>query len=450
MCSPTRAALLTGLNSHLAGFGTVAHVDPGFPGYTSELPDNAATLAEILRDHGYATLMVGKWHLAKDSDCNAAGAQHSWPCQRGFDRFYGILDAFTNLHQPHRLVEDNHVVEVDRYPDGYYLTDDLTDRAIAMVRERKVSNPAKPFFLYFPHCAVHAPLHAKPDDIARYRGRYDQGWDQLREERFARQRELGVVDEHAACASQHRAGSRGAGLGRSDRPGARALRAPYGGLCGHGRSGRPIGWTPRRRARRDRRARQHPLLLHLGQRGLTRGRSRRHILLLRASAARRRCRRRLCAPRPHRRPADHAALPAWLGDGGQHAVPLVQDQHARGRPFRAVRRLVARRLRRSRHAAPAVRARDRRAPDRARSRRARAAVDAPWCAARTDRRDEPGSCAARARRREQPLRAALRVPGPPRLLSRRLGSGDGAPAVHAVPRRGVGAVPPRGRPDRAR
>ena len=203
MCSPTRAALLTGLNSHLAGFGTVAHVDPGFPGYTSELPDNAATLAEILRDNGYATLMVGKWHLAKDSDCNAAGAQHSWPCQRGFDRFYGILDAFTNLHQPHRLVEDNHVVEVDRYPDGYYLTDDLTDRAIAMVRERKVSNPAKPFFLYFPQCAVHAPLHAKPDDIAKYRGRYDQGWDQLREERFACQRELGVVDEHTRLAPRN-------------------------------------------------------------------------------------------------------------------------------------------------------------------------------------------------------------------------------------------------------
>ena len=97
MCSPTRASLLTGLNPHAAGFGTVAHTDPGFPGYAMELPDDAATMAEILRDHGYATLMVGKWHLAKDSDCSAAGPQHSWPCQRGFDRFYGFLDA---LHQP--------------------------------------------------------------------------------------------------------------------------------------------------------------------------------------------------------------------------------------------------------------------------------------------------------------------------------------------------------------
>jgi len=95
MCSPTRAALLTGCNPHAAGFGTVAHVDAGFPGYAMELGPDVATIAELLRDQGYSTLMVGKWHLAKDSDCSAAGPQHSWPCQRGFDRFYGILDAFT-------------------------------------------------------------------------------------------------------------------------------------------------------------------------------------------------------------------------------------------------------------------------------------------------------------------------------------------------------------------
>jgi arylsulfatase len=203
MCSPTRSALLTGLNSHRAGVGTVAHVDPGYPGYAEELTDDAATLAEILRAEGYATLMVGKWHLAKDSDCNAAGNQHSWPCQRGFDRFYGILDAFTNLHHPHRIVEDNHLVEVDRYPDGYYFTDDLTDHAISMIRERKASNPAKPFFLYFAHGAVHAPLHAKAEDAAKYRGRYDEGWDRLRDERFARQQELGIVDADTRLAPRN-------------------------------------------------------------------------------------------------------------------------------------------------------------------------------------------------------------------------------------------------------
>ncbi|MEI7591612.1 MAG: arylsulfatase [Actinomycetes bacterium] len=193
MCSPSRASLLTGVNHHLAGFGTVAHADPGFPGYAMELPTNTVTMAEVLRDVGYATMMVGKWHLAKDSDCSASGPQHSWPCQRGFENFYGFLDAFTNLHEPHRLTHDNHAIEVDEYPDGYYLTDDLTDRAISMIRERKASNPEQPFLLYFAHGAVHAPLHAVADDIERYRGRYDQGWDELRRARHARQIEIGVM-----------------------------------------------------------------------------------------------------------------------------------------------------------------------------------------------------------------------------------------------------------------
>ncbi|MBJ7282992.1 MAG: sulfatase-like hydrolase/transferase, partial [Acidimicrobiia bacterium] len=191
MCSPTRASLLTGLSPHRAGFGSVAHFDPGFPGYAMELPPQVDTLAEQLRDRGYATLMVGKWHLCKDSDASAAGPQHSWPIQRGFDRFYGFLDAFTNLHQPHRLTQDNSTVEIDEYPEGYYLTDDLTTRSISMIRERKSSNPEQPFFLYFAHGAVHAPLHAKAEDIERYKDRYTEGWDSLREERFARQKALG-------------------------------------------------------------------------------------------------------------------------------------------------------------------------------------------------------------------------------------------------------------------
>src|SRR4029450_8646051 len=102
-------------------------------------------MAELLRDHGYATLMVGKWHLTKDSDLSDAGPRHSWPCQRGFDRYYGVLDAFTNLHHPHRRVEDNHTVEIDDSPEAYYVTDDLTDKAIAFIRHAKASNPRQPF-----------------------------------------------------------------------------------------------------------------------------------------------------------------------------------------------------------------------------------------------------------------------------------------------------------------
>jgi arylsulfatase len=200
MCSPSRAALLTGLEPHSAGVGTVAHSDPGFPGYAMEIADDVATLPEILRGHGYSTLMVGKWHLAKDSHTSDAGPRHAWPLQKGFERYYGFLDGFTNFHHPHRLVEDNHGVEVDQYPDGYYLTDDLTDRAIAMIRSSKACNPRKPFFCYFAHGAVHAPLQAKADDIDKYADRYQEGWDAVRETRYRRQVELGVLPEGTALA----------------------------------------------------------------------------------------------------------------------------------------------------------------------------------------------------------------------------------------------------------
>ena len=193
MCSPTRASLLTGLNCHAAGMGHIAQDDPGFPGYRAEIADNVATAAEVLRGAGYATLMVGKWHLCRDTDMSGGGPNRSWPCQRGFDRYYGILEAFTNLHQPHRLVEDNHVVEIDRYPDGYFLTDDLTEKAIRMIRERSASRPGQPFFLYMAHPAAHAPLVAKPVDIDRYRDTYAAGWDAIRVARHARQLELGII-----------------------------------------------------------------------------------------------------------------------------------------------------------------------------------------------------------------------------------------------------------------
>lgn len=202
MCSPTRAALLTGLEPHRAGIGYVAHADAGFPGYAMELTDQVPTLPELLRDDGYQTLMVGKWHLTKDSDQNDAGNRSSWPLQKGFDRYYGFLDAFTNLHQPHRLFEDNHAIDIDEYPDDYYLTDDLTRRAVSMIKESKASDPTKPFFLYFAHGAVHAPLHAKEPDIERHADRYREGWNVIRERRFQRQIELGVVPSDVALSDR--------------------------------------------------------------------------------------------------------------------------------------------------------------------------------------------------------------------------------------------------------
>jgi arylsulfatase len=194
LCSPTRAALLTGVNPHRAGVGFLANEDHGFPGYGARLVAEVSTAAEIFRANGYATFAVGKWHLTPRSETSAAGDRSSWPLQRGFDRYFGYQGGLTNWHHPHLLYEDNHVVEVDRYPDGYYLADDLTSRASRMIRDLRSVSASKPFFLYLAHGAVHAPLQAKDDDLARHRGRYDLGWTHLREERYARQIHLGVTD----------------------------------------------------------------------------------------------------------------------------------------------------------------------------------------------------------------------------------------------------------------
>ncbi|MCJ0903694.1 arylsulfatase [Rhodococcus sp. ARC_M6] len=203
MCSPTRAALLTGRNAHAAGVGYVAHADPGFPSLAMELGDDVPTLAETLRDAGYATMAVGKWHLCKDNDDHDGAPMQSWPLQRGFERFYGFLGGMTDLHNPPAILRGNEQVSPDEYPPGYYFTDDITDEAIRMLKSVKASDPTKPAFLYVAHGAVHAPLHAKPVDIEKYRGTYSQGWDALRESRFAKQLHLGVIRDGTRLAPRN-------------------------------------------------------------------------------------------------------------------------------------------------------------------------------------------------------------------------------------------------------
>ncbi len=192
LCSPARAALLTGLNPHRVGYSFVANADPGFPGYGMQIGDDIPTLAETLHDAGYATYAVGKWHLTRDSASNAADDRRGWPLQKGFDRYYGVLEGLTSLFHPHQLVRDNSPLDIDTFPPGYYYTDDITDQAIAMVTSLRAHDADKPFLLYLAHHAVHGPLQAKPEDIARHRGRYDEGWDRLREDRFARQLAAGL------------------------------------------------------------------------------------------------------------------------------------------------------------------------------------------------------------------------------------------------------------------
>ncbi|MFE3291329.1 arylsulfatase [Rhodococcus sp. NPDC059234] len=195
LCSPSRAALLTGLNPHRAGYGFVANADPGYPGLRLELAEDVLTLPEILRGNGYATYAVGKWHLVRDADMRPGATRASWPTQRGFDRYYGSLEGLNSFYYPNQLVSDNSVVDVDEYPENYYLTDDLTDKAVGYLKDLRAHEPDKPFFLYFAHVAMHGPLQAKPSDIAKYRGRYAEGWDVLRESRFAAQLAQGLFPE---------------------------------------------------------------------------------------------------------------------------------------------------------------------------------------------------------------------------------------------------------------
>lgn len=192
LCSPTRASLLTGLNHHEAGYGFVANGDPGVPNRRAAFPADCVTLPEVLRDNGYATYAVGKWHLAPENEMHDAASREMWPCQLGFDRFYGFLEAFTTQHHPHRLIRDNSPINTDQYPPGYYLTDDLTDEAVKMIHSTRSNDPDQPFFLYFAHAAMHGPLQAKAEDIARFADQYQEGWDAVRARRFARQLDLGL------------------------------------------------------------------------------------------------------------------------------------------------------------------------------------------------------------------------------------------------------------------
>jgi arylsulfatase len=192
LCSPSRASLLTGLNPHRAGFAVPANSDPGYPSYAFELPDDTPTLAESLQAAGYATFAVGKWHLTGDRSLHDGASKASWPLQRGFDRYFGSMEGLTSLHAPHRLVWDNSPYDVDHYDDDFYLTDELTDRAISMIRSLRAGDQHKPFLLYLAHHAVHGPIQAKTADIASYQGIYDAGWDHVRDARFRRQIELGL------------------------------------------------------------------------------------------------------------------------------------------------------------------------------------------------------------------------------------------------------------------
>ena len=195
LCSPTRAALLSGRNHHAVGFGSISELIGGWPGYSTNWPTSAASITQILQANGYNTAAIGKWHLTPDAQQGPAGPFDRWPNALGFDYFWGFLGGENSQFDP-LLAENNNVIGVPK-EKNFYLNDAMAEHSISWVRNQKAQAPDKPFFLYFSTGATHAPHQVPKEWSDKYKGRFDQGWDKLREETFARQKQLGVIPANA-------------------------------------------------------------------------------------------------------------------------------------------------------------------------------------------------------------------------------------------------------------
>ncbi|WP_116810516.1 arylsulfatase [Steroidobacter cummioxidans] len=203
LCSPTRQALLTGRNHHSVGMGAITEMATSAPGNNSIRPRSKAPLAEVLNLNGYSTAQFGKCHEVPVWEVSPAGPFHQWPTGSGFEHFYGFVGGEANQYYP-GLYEGTTAVEPPKSPEeGYTLTEDLANRAITWVRQQKALLPDKPFFMYFAPGATHAPHHVPKQWSDKYRGQFDGGWDRLREETLARQKQLGVVPQDAALTQRH-------------------------------------------------------------------------------------------------------------------------------------------------------------------------------------------------------------------------------------------------------
>ena len=193
MCSTTRAALLTGRNHHAVGMGCLANFDSGFPGYRGKISKEAATLAEMLRPHGWRNTMVGKWHVTPLTQAGPTGPYDGWPLGRGFDRFYGFMDAETDQYAPELVRDNTHIDAPGTYKSGYHLSVDLVDQSIRYLAEHQADAPDAPWLHWLAFGACHAPHQAPMDLIKSYDKMFEHGWDVERAQRLARQKELGIV-----------------------------------------------------------------------------------------------------------------------------------------------------------------------------------------------------------------------------------------------------------------
>ncbi|CAN5459323.1 sulfatase-like hydrolase/transferase [soil metagenome] len=195
LCSPTRAALLTGRNATTVGVASVVNMAQGFPGLNGRIPAETALMSEVLAERGWSTYAVGKWHLAPPEDCHAAGSRRYWPLSRGFDRFYGFLDGMTDQWYP-SLVSDSRPIDPPMTPEeGYHLSKDLADNAIGFLRDHEAAAPEKPWFMYLCPGAGHSPHHVAAEWADKYQGHFDMGYERYRDIALANQKALGLLPD---------------------------------------------------------------------------------------------------------------------------------------------------------------------------------------------------------------------------------------------------------------
>ena len=231
LCSPTRAALLTGRNHHSVGMGGLADWDFGFPGMRGRIAKSAGTLAEMLRLEGYNTFATGKWHLTPTFETSPSGPFDQWPLQRGFDRYYGFLEGETNQWHP-ELTMDNHHIEAPDH-EGYHLSEDIVEQSMGFIRQQQSVTPGKPFFLYMCMGAQHAPHHAPAEFIEKYIPVFEKGWDVTREERLARQKALGIVPPETTLPERNTGIRPWVDMSDDERRLAVRLQAAFAGMLEH-------------------------------------------------------------------------------------------------------------------------------------------------------------------------------------------------------------------------
>ena len=287
LCSPTRVALLTGRNHHTNNAGAIMEVATAFPGNTGARPQSVTPLAEILRQNGYSTAAFGKYHETAPWEVSVSGPFDRWPTHSGFDKFYGFIGGETNQWAP--LIFDGTVKVEPPHDPNYHFTTDMTNQAIQWIRSQQSLTPDKPFFTYFATGATHAPHHVPKEWIAKFKGKFDGGWDKYREETFARQKKMGIVPAERQAGGQAR---RHQGLGRAHGRREEAVRTADGSVCGV-RGAHRLRDRPRREGdRRPGRARQHADHVPRGRQ--RRQRRRRHDRHVQRDDVLQRRRRRRC------------------------------------------------------------------------------------------------------------------------------------------------------------